>query len=50
MHFLLHHTAQCTAKIVFMSRKGGTGGGRWGLLPGDVAVVAVCRNGLVEAE
>ena len=30
VHFWLHHTANCTQFCV--SRKGGTGGGRWGVM------------------
>ena len=48
VHFWLHHTVHCTEKIVSVryvgwfcvSRKGGTGGGGWGHLQGDMHMVA----------
>ena len=58
VHFWLHHTAHCAEKIVSarytrrfcVSRKGGTGGGGWGRLQGDMHIVAArlgCQSVMV---
>ena len=58
MHFWLYHTAHCAEKIVYVhyarrfcvSRKGGTGGGGWGHLQGDLHIVAArlgCQTAMV---
>ena len=58
VHFWLHHTAHCTEKIVSaryargfcVSTKGGTGGGGWGHLQGDMHMVAArlgCQSAMV---
>ena len=58
VHFWLHHTAHCSEKILSarythwfcVSRKGGTGGGGWGHLQGDMHMVAArlgCQSAMV---